>query len=401
MVPKTSPIRLKHGVRLASLVSILLIVPGTILAAQSDGCPIDAAVDTQNVANAPSDGIDTDARFDRARELTKTRSYSKALEEYRILLAVEPGNVDYLFGSAQALFWSGETDTALRCLDLARGLAPDYEDLWAFQLGVLNSRPGITARRLSEEFRAEAQSRFPDADWLSRQPPAITRYRWELGIDREYLDNGSPDWNGSYAYVGRRSDSGTLVYLTAATCERFGLRDAEFGIGSSFEVARAWFAAAALSISSAPNFLASSTVDVSVGRKFHDGWVLGLRGRSRNYADIDVTSVAFDVERYFGRFRLGYSIDNARLANELTVTHKIVFGFYAESGSQIGLTVATGEEAEVVNPGQLLKTTINAFALSGRYPINDYLSVVWRLGTHRQGSIYRRNNIGVSIAGGF
>jgi len=43
----------------------------------------------------------------------------------------------------------------------------------------------------------------------------------------------------------------------------------------------------------------------------------------------------------------------------------------------------------------------SAIAMSGQHPLGNGLSILWRLGTHRQGSIYRRNSIGLSIAGEF
>jgi len=55
----------------------------------------------------------------------------------------------------------------------------------------------------------------------------------------------------------------------------------------------------------------------------------------------------------------------------------------------------------MIAPGQLLKTEVTSVAISGRHPVSNYLSIGWRLATHRQGTLYRRTGIGVSVSGEF
>jgi hypothetical protein len=94
-------------------------------------------------------------------------------------------------------------------------------------------------------------------------------------------------------------------------------------------------------------------------------------------------------------------LDSARLSSEQALVHTLIVNFYADSGFQLGVILAAGEEVEIVGPGQLLKTDVNSIALTGRHPVNEYLGFGWRLASHRQGRFYRRNAIGVSISGGF
>ncbi|MCH8137293.1 MAG: YaiO family outer membrane beta-barrel protein [Proteobacteria bacterium] len=101
------------------------------------------------------------------------------------------------------------------------------------------------------------------------------------------------------------------------------------------------------------------------------------------------------------KYRIAYSLDNARLSSEQAVVHALTVNFYANSGSRLGVILAAGDEVEIVGPGQLLKTDVNSIALTGRHPINEHLGFGWRLATHRQGPFYRRNSIGISISGGF
>jgi YaiO family outer membrane protein len=384
------------------LVCVPLLWPDQLYALERESCSVQLDSQLQDKGSESAAPYSADTRFSHARELAQAGCYEFALAEYAILIAEQPQNVDYVFGQAQALFWSGEADRSLKSLAMARAMAPDYEEVWRFELQVLSSRIGKSARIDAEKFRAMATRRFSGVAWLSTPlPPVVSRYRWEFGTDREFLSNDSPDWNTSYAYFDRRATNGNFFHLTAITYDRFDLSDTEFGFGPTVGLSHIWTVAAAVKFSSTSKFLPESTFDIGVSRKLNDGWVIGLRGRSRRYPDTTVNTFGADVDKYFGKFRAAYYLDNTYLSSEATLAHRAVLSFYADSGSQVGVTIAAGEEAEIVAPGQLLKTTISAIALSGRHPINDYISVVWRLGTHRQGSLYRRDNIGVSIAGGF
>jgi YaiO family outer membrane protein len=142
-------------------------------------------------------------------------------------------------------------------------------------------------------------------------------------------------------------------------------------------------------------------IDAGAGKQLGNGWLVGVDVRYRRYPNDTVNTWGIDVERYFGSFRAAYHIGNTRLSTSSSFVHSGVLNYYAESGSRYGLTVAAGDEVEIVAPGQLLEMDISAVGLSGRHPLGERLSILWRVGTHRQGSIYRRNSVGLSIAGDF
>jgi YaiO family outer membrane protein len=107
------------------------------------------------------------------------------------------------------------------------------------------------------------------------------------------------------------------------------------------------------------------------------------------------------AEHYFGRFRAAYRLQSARLAGESSLTHSGALNYFADSGNRYGLTIAVGEEVEIIAPGRLLSMDTSAISLSGQHPLRNGLSILWQVGTHQQGSIYRRNSVGLSIAGEF
>lgn len=394
---------LKNLVRRAFLAVIAASTFGTPAWAEPDDC--DAAPTPAIVEHAGD--FDTRQGFQRARSLARDGNYDAAILEYRRLSARHPDDVDYLLGEAQVRFWTGDNECALNLTSRARRLAPDYEDVWRLEYRVLQAmnEPGgesqEDAARL-ESFKGEADARFPGATWLRKTTASDgARLRWETGINRESLDNGARDWQEVYAYVDRRSANDNLVSLTLTEHRRFSLVDNEVVFGGAFKFARSWLFDGALRLSPDADFLAEVVIDAGAGKQLGNGWLAGVDVRHRQYPNDTVNTWGIDVERYFGSFRAAYHIGNTRLSTSSSFVHRGVLNYYAESGSRYGLTVAAGDEVEIVAPGELLEMDISAVALSGRHPLGERLSILWRVGTHRQGSIHRRNSVGLSIAGDF
>ncbi|HET6628219.1 MAG TPA: YaiO family outer membrane beta-barrel protein [Woeseiaceae bacterium] len=341
-------------------------------------------------------------RFACARRLAQTGEYAAALREYAELSARYPDNVDYLFGAAQVRFWSGDAQGALRLLPRARRLAPGYEAVWRLEYQVLASLGGPDSDARREAFRAAALQRFPDAAWLQRattRPPA--RRSWEVGLNIDSLDNGAEDWQHAYAHVDRRSPAGDVVSFTLSEHRRFGLADRELAVGGSFKPSGDWIVDGGLRYSPNAEFLPETTAELGVARVLGRGWILGVDFRRRRYADDSVGTFGIEVQRYFGRFRASWQLQNTRLGSASSFVQIAAVNYFAESGSRYGITVAAGEEVEIIAPGRLLEMDISTVAVSGSHPLGEHLEILWRVGTHRQDAFYRRNTVGLSIAGQF
>ena len=375
------------------LVAMLMPVAAVVFAAP--------AADPCGTELAPDPEIDVAEGFRCARVLAQQGRFDVAAEVYARLSAQYPENVDYVFGEAQTRFWSGDAGRALELVSRARQLAPDYEDVWALEFRILAALPVDNQRRLSE-FRLAAGSRFPGAEWLKdAQTPTEAVWYWESGISRETLDNGAEDWQSIYAHVDRRTPDDAVLWLTLTEHRRFSLSDIEVAAGGGLVIADMWLLDGTLRLGPAADFLPETVASVALGRILGRGWIVGGDVGRRWYAADSVDTVSVQVERYFGRFRAALNVDNSRLDEASTFTYRGALDYYAASGSRYGVTVATGDEVEVVAPGQLVDMDISAMALSGRHPVGNGLNIVWRVGTHRQGSLYRRNHVGLSIAGEF
>lgn len=372
---------------------VVAMVAATVVSAApaTDGC----AASTRVVDAAPAE------RFLCARALVQEERFDAAGDIYRSLSSQFPDNVDYVFGEAQARFWSGNSRRALELVSRARHLAPDYEDVWALEYRILAAAPEGKQRQLGE-FRRAARSRFPNAEWLkAAEAPADATWSWESGINRETLDNGAPDWQTLYAHVDRRTPEDGVLFLGVAEHRRFSLSDIEISGGGGAKFADTWLVDGMLRITPGADFLPETVIGATIGRILGHGWIAGGGAGRRWYADDSVDTIGVHVERYFGRFRAALNVDNTRLEAASTFTYRGVLDYFADSGSRYRLTVAAGDEVEVIAPGRLLDMDVSAVALSGRHPIGNRLSVTWRVGTHRQGSLYRRNHFGLSIAGEF
>ena len=89
------------------------------------------------------------------------------------------------------------------------------------------------------------------------------------------------------------------------------------------------------------------------------------------------------------------------VSSQDSCNHRATLNFYPDVGGNYGLIVTAGDETEVVAPGQLLNTDVNSIVITGRHPVGKEMSILWRLGSYRQGSLYRRNMVGLSVAGAF
>ncbi|HZD52212.1 MAG TPA: YaiO family outer membrane beta-barrel protein, partial [Woeseiaceae bacterium] len=375
-------VRLSRGKAEWLLLAIVIgFVPGHPARAERGPCAFleDAPGVESESSAAPAE------RFQCARHLSRERDYRGAIRAYEVLSEDYPDNVDYLFGEAQARFWSGDTRGALRLLARARRLAPAYEDVWRLEYQALGSLAGEEATRRREAFRAAALRRFPEAPWLRREAleaPA-PELHWETGMNIDHLDNGASNWQQVYAHIDRRSQDGGMLYVTASEHRRFSLTDGDVSFGGALKPAPDWLVEGGLELVPDADFLPEVVADLGLSRILDDGWIAGLDVRQRRYPDQTVSTFGLGIERYFGSYRAAWQIQNTHIASASSFVYSGTLNYYADGGSRYGLTVAAGDEVEVVAPGQLLQMDISSVALTGRHPVGERLSILWRVGTHR------------------
>jgi YaiO family outer membrane protein len=111
-----------------------------------------------------------------------------------------------------------------------------------------------------------------------------------------------------------------------------------------------------------------------------------------------VSTWSAEAERYFGDYRAAYTLNASRLHGATTsLSHVLSLGWYPREGLALGVVAATGQEAEVIAPGQILETDVDSFTLTGRHALTPRITLDWWLGTHAQGDIYRRRYAGLAV----
>jgi YaiO family outer membrane protein len=375
---------------------------GVSAAIEREDYAVAAALLRAELAAAPDDEM---AQFTLARVLAWAGDHTAALAQYDALIAAHPVNVDYSLGRAHVLAWTGRDEAALSELARARSLAPDYADVWRLELALLARRDDSAVRL--RELRSQAAARFPASDWWQDSDehestaPATAETELAFGSLRERLSNGAPDWTSSFVQVSRRGNEGALLYGAIRREERFDRSDSIVAGGAGWHVLQRWSLGFDLDLGSNVDFVPRVAATAWAQLNSPGGWETQFRLRQRDYGDVDVTSAAVTLGRYFGDFRAAYTLDISRLQGAATSAgHSATLSFYATDRTQLNVTVAAGDEAETIGPGRVLRMDVGGYSLGLRHTLNDRWRLSGSLGSHRQGDFYTRRYVGFSVSAG-
>jgi YaiO family outer membrane protein len=375
----------------------LVLFAGDPLTAAEVSANIESVTEllNQELVIAPEDDA---KRFDLARILASRGQYAQALAHYELLVREHPENVDYSFGRAQVLAWMGSDAKALTELERAKRLAPDYEDVWELNFAIANRQ--LLNDVDIEALRAEAKTRFPNSTWWQNLD-TDQEFEWQLTVGGAYenLSGGLPAWKSQFAEVSWQRNSASLYFSRLTRDERFYQTDTQFAVGSEWHSPGAWFAGLALAASNNPSFQPVNDATAHIGRSLPNGWGMDVRWRQKRYDTATVSTYTALAEKYFGKYRAAYSLNASRLHGEQTsLAHLLALNWYVTDLTSFGLVMAVGEEAEVIVPGQILQTDVRSATLSGRHKLNRRMTFNWWVGTHKQGTFYRRSYAGLAVS---
>ena len=371
----------------------------TALLARGDYAAATALLQTK----LETDPADEDARFTLARVRGWAGDYAGALSEYDRLVARSPSNADYLLGRAQVLAWQRRDQDALADLARARALASNYEAVWQLEAAVLARSSG--GDHELEQLRAEAAQRFPGSVWWrpaeTAAPRATTRTRVTGGTERSELSNGSPDWTRDFVEITQTLQRGN-VHASVTQEQRFGESEVQLRAGADWRLRQHWSAGFELGGDGDAEFGPRRAYSAWALRGLPHGWEWEVRLRDFVYASSDVLSTGTTFGRYFGDFRAAYSLDLAQLdGGESAATHGASLTYYGLRDTQLGVTLFTGQDIEAVAPGSVVRTDVRGFAAQMRHTFSERWTASLWLGSNRQGDLYRRRDVGVSLSAGF
>jgi len=356
-------------------------------------------------ARLATDADNPELLFERARLQSFLKRYDDALADYETLAGRYPDNVDYIFGRAQLLAWMGRDAEALAGLERAARMAPEYEAVWRLRFRVQQRQPGRDAAARLEELRLASAARFPDAGWWQEQttPQVPGEHAWILraGASVEELSNSLPGWNDQFAALDWRRSAAARYGVRVARSNRFSETDIAASAVAEWRFGNDWFAGAELGVTPDADFLAKRRLSAHLGRTFGNGWTLDFMLRRREFDTAAVNSYRTTVEYYFGAFRAAYTLDASHLQGATTsLGHVASLSWYRSEKISYRLTIASGEEAEVIAPGQVLETDVAGVSVGGSWQLSDRVGLDWWAGSHEQGDFYRRTYAGLAVSVG-
>ena len=324
--------------------------------------------------------VDPADRFLEARSLGWDGRYEAALAIYDELLNDDPTNVDYLLGKSQALVWMGRADDALPLLAKARALAPQYEELWRLEL---NARIASASSRPENEqaaaFAAEAQDRFPGADWTHYEQPS--RARLDSGFIYDNLNKGYSSWKELYVSGNYElNDQLTLLGQVRAT-ERFDQSDTELMAGAILPVGEKWTISADASIAPDAAVLPAWSLSTQAKRALPLGFAAqgGWRHAEYEFSRLDLFTAA--GEYWFGNYRAGYTLYMASInSGPLIFSHRGQIDRYYRERSRISLIASNGEEVESIGSGLFVVNEVQTVTLTGQHWLSKRWALTWELG---------------------
>lgn len=317
---------------------------------------------------------DLEARFLYARMLAWDQQWAASLEQFDRLLSNNADDVDYLFGRAQVLVWSGNPRDALPLLERARALAPDYEAVW----------------------QLEAQA------MLALNEPARrtdgTSSHIEGGFSLENLSNDLPDWTSLYLHAGHQLGERRSIWGQLRQTERFEETDQELATGLYWPVGRDWTATATASLAPDAVVLPEWTFAARLQRPLIRGYGMQVGVQHSEYASASVRMMTLTGDYYRGNYYAGWTVYLSKLEQaDVTFANQWRVDRYYGERSRVGVLVALGEETESVGNGIFTTDDTLSLVLTGIHWLNPDWGVSWDLIYHEQGDAYRRGGFRVGL----
>lgn len=217
----------------------------------------------------------------------------------------------------------------------------------------------------------------------------------QLGMAYERLSNGYEPWRSITLDV-RAGGSRGVIHAAVDESTRFSQVDHNITAGFERRLASRWTIGGDVQASPSPHF--SPTWGTRAGIEFASGTGWGVQGSNRrlHYLANDVTVSAATLERYVSRYRIAYSIADARLDGAGAISQRVNGDLYY-GPSSVGVLVAFGDEVESLIPDGVLRTHVRAVGVMGHQAVRPRWLLVYDAVIHRQGSFYTRRRFSAGV----
>ncbi len=346
---------------------------------------------------------DTDARDALARSCARAGRADAALAIYEELLKIDPGNVDWLLGKAQALVALQRPREALPLLERGRQIAPTYEDVWRLNATALESLDEFAH---ADALLADAARAFPQSGWPAERRRALAERRLlergtRLSIDASYedLSGGRPAWRGATVGIERRLAARRRMYAGLHLEERFDRRDEQVALAYVDRLNDVWSYSVSGDVSPHAEVLPEWSLVLEAGRALPGGRSIGFRARHASYATVDVESLAASIEQYLDWFRVAYTLNAVKPSriDDPSLGHALRIARDYGRDSHVTLALGYGEEAESIAPSVVHVTDIRSVSLNGVHWRSAAWGFSWEAGWYEQGDLYNRMRIRLGL----
>lgn len=403
------------NIRAALAVVVLLTgVAGNVVAKPDDSCmqAVEAALKNKNLeraevllgehlAHAPEE---IEARFLLARVYSWQNKWQRALAEFDWLLTKKKDSADFLLARANVLEWMGRRKEALRDLEKAREVAPQYSELWRTEIIVLQREGSAASRSRATILINQARKKFPDIDWEGLQvteKKLITernRYSAEFSYGYDKLTNGRSPWVTRTARLSRVTPGRHFAHVQLDSIERFDLADQQLGGSYALPVEQSWSFYVSGSYSPTHKVLANRMLDTNISKNFSNGAVLSAGASHARYNQTSSQQIHLGGEYYWSDFRLSYTYRRVDVLNAGTgMNHNIQLNRYYSRANMAGVSVAGGTDVEFDGTANPPVSDVLTFSVYGNHMLSPQWSLVYSLLYHHQGDFYNRNGIVLGI----
>lgn len=345
-----------------------------------------------------------EALFLLARVLSWQEKFAESIDVYETLLRKSPGNADYLLGMAQVRFWQNLPDQAASLLYQAVKKAPHYQAVWELLVRSLYAS-GDSAR--AEKTQREAAILFPHVNWQQFSPPppaeklAATSIpvptqsahsNFETGGSYENLDRNFASWNSAYIGGFRSFGPRSNIYGRASQVQRFDMQDVAIMGGLTRPLTERWTLGVEADYNPAHHFLPQWALQGSAHFRMDHGFGALFNFRHAGYSLLDTDTGSIGLERYWGNFRIAYTLYISQLqsAPEPTFSHLGQIAYFYSDRNQVGIAIGGGQQVMLLGPGRLLNADVESYALLGQHWVTQKWALVYDISLNVQGTAYTR-----------
>ncbi len=228
------------------------------------------------------------------------------------------------------------------------------------------------------------------------------RLEVELSQLFDRLDSGFSNWQGQRLEFQSARPGDPTWYGAATHDRRYGVEDEGVSLGAAVPLGADWVLQPEAGHTFDADFQPRWYADLRLQRRLSHGLVGALSLRRTEYQASRVDRLALGMERYWGPWRAGYTLNVSDVSTAGTpVGHALALDHYYGERSVIGLRASLGREEEGLPGGEAITSEVTAVALRGRHWWHPEWALSWELGTLSQGDLYDRHGVQLGIRHAF